>query len=282
MLDYQYDDNLEKGTIIKQKMKSGTLLKGGDIQEVTVSAGLEPKEVPELIGISEQDAVSLLEEQQLTVNINVVINKEKEEGIVLSQSIDAGEIVDKFTEVSIDVCSHGIDVPDFVGLTYEAALSRASESGLQISASYVYGGDGTINSQSPSENSVVDEGSVIDVKVGMTQSEFTAQLVASINARRRAAGLREVSLSSVWTQSASALAASGLTSAEATKNGIDWSYLLPANRGSSFWASRDGISTVDNMISRIPFNSEAFLDSRMTVIGVGYSGNRISILIAIR
>ncbi len=282
VLEYKYDDVLEKGTIVNQKIKAGTLINGGEVQEVTVSAGLEPKEVPNLIGLTEQEAKELLEAQVLSANVNIVINKEKEEGTVIAQSIKAGESVDKFSEINIDICSHGVDVPSLIGLSYEQAVKITSEKGLNLSATYVFGGDGTISSQSPQANSVVDEGSNIAVNVGMSQTEFTNQLVANINVQRRAAGMGEVTLSSAWTQAASTLAASGKTSTDARDSGFDYGYALPqrTRSGSTFWATREWITTVDNMMTRLPMTSEAFLDPNKRVIGIGYSGSRISILVS--
>ena len=236
-----------------------------------------------MTGLAVEEAERLLQEQDLTADIQYVVDQEKEEGLVLNQNTAAGMMVDKFSQITIEVCSHGSVVPDFTGMTLAEAEALAAESQLTLNVTQVWGQEGMVISQDIEVDSVVDLGSGVAINVGMSQADFTNQLVTLINQRRQGAGMGGLSVNSAWNNAAQALANSGRTSADSRDGKYDFSWALPPQTASyryTFWATRDGLTTPENMVAKLPFNNTAFLDSGMRVMGIGYAGNRISILIA--
>lgn len=277
--EQRYDDVIEKGCIIQQAIAEGEVMDGGDVQTVIVSAGLEPKEVPQMVGILREDAKNLLEKQNLTVEVQYVVDQQKEEGIVLSQSVNAGTMVDKFSQIVIDVCSHGSIVPDFTGMTLTEAEELATTNNLILNVTYAWGQEDTVLSQDLDVDSVVDLNSTVAINVGLSQTDFTNRLVELINQQRQAAGMGNLSLNETWCNSAATLAATGRTSTEAQNGGYNYAWALPSYN-TVFWATREWMTTPENLITRLPFNNIAFLDPGMKYLGIGYSGQRISILVA--
>ena len=104
-LDEQTENNdtVEAGIIIKQDTAVGTLVKSGDTVVVHVSAGVEKVKVPTVLGMDEGTAVATLKNAGLTPNVTYESNEEKENGKVISQSIDANTETAKNSTIDIVV-----------------------------------------------------------------------------------------------------------------------------------------------------------------------------------
>ena len=91
----EYDDIVAKDLILKQDPKPDTNIQAGSKVDVVVSAGAEEKivnvEVPNLLGIDENQAISLISQYGLTLrNIDYKESDDVEKGLVMSQSITSG------------------------------------------------------------------------------------------------------------------------------------------------------------------------------------------------
>lgn len=114
-LNYEFNDNVEKGYYVSQDPKAGTEITKDDTIYVTISKGPEVKivMVNNFIGYKISEAQSELEKQKLKVIINYNETSEKEkDGMVLDQSpkntnVEEGtEIiltVGKYVEPTIDI-----------------------------------------------------------------------------------------------------------------------------------------------------------------------------------
>lgn len=92
--------------VIRQMPLADSLVPKNSEVNIIVSAGVNPNKVkiPDLIGLLEEDAKKLLEQNNLLVgNIKYSVDKTKPYNTVLSQSILAGTEVDKLTKVDIVV-----------------------------------------------------------------------------------------------------------------------------------------------------------------------------------
>ena len=97
------NDKVEEGIIIKQDTSVGTLVKSGDTVTVHVSAGVEKVKVPTVVGMDEGTALATLKNAGLNPKVTYESNEEKEDGKVISQSIDENTETAKNSEITIVV-----------------------------------------------------------------------------------------------------------------------------------------------------------------------------------
>lgn len=102
----EYDDIVAKDLILKQDPKPDTNIQAGSKVDVVVSAGAEEKivnvEVPNLLGIDENQAISLINQYGLTLrNVDYKESEDVEKGLVMSQSITSGTQVAEGSNIDI-------------------------------------------------------------------------------------------------------------------------------------------------------------------------------------
>ncbi len=281
--DRQYDDNIPKDLIMQQSVSAGEIVTCGDIIYVDMSLGIEQKEVPALEGMTEEEAVKALEDLSLAAVSTITVNKEVEEGTVISQSIAAETRVDKYTQIEIEIASHGYEIPSLTGKTQAEAESICQQNGFRCTVQNVFGGAGQVKSQSPSAGEIVENQGTITIQVGISESEFTQQLMTEINKKRSLLGLRSLSLNSSWSAAAQDLANTGYESVKFQNEGYDftWAYKNRglANTAGCFWATRNNMTTVADAVSRLPWKETSLADPGKSVIGIAYYGTRIVMLI---
>jgi serine/threonine-protein kinase len=110
----------------------------------------EEVEVPDVVGLTEQEAIADLEALNLQYKITEEETDEYDPGIVMKQSIDAGTKVKegKVVELTVSIASDEVEVPDVTGMTEAAATSALEDAGFKVDV------------QEESSDSV-DEGNVI-------------------------------------------------------------------------------------------------------------------------
>ena len=102
----EYDDIVAKDLIVNQDPKPDTNIQAGSKVDVVVSAGAEEKivnvEVPNLLGIDENQAINLISQYGLTLrNIDYKESEDVEKGLVMSQSITSGTQVAEGSNIDI-------------------------------------------------------------------------------------------------------------------------------------------------------------------------------------
>ena len=102
--EFSESETVEEGHVMSTSPSSGAVLHFGDTVKVTVSQGVGTVtvQVPNVIGLEEADAISLLERYNLVANVTRVEN-EADKGIVFYQSISSKAEVPEGTTVSIKV-----------------------------------------------------------------------------------------------------------------------------------------------------------------------------------
>ena len=102
-----YDAEVAKGDIISQSPEAGIKAPSGSAVTIRVSQGAEDNKVrvPNLIGISEMDAMAAITENGLVVGSVTEINHEDESlnGLVCYQSYSVGSYVDQGTAIDLQV-----------------------------------------------------------------------------------------------------------------------------------------------------------------------------------
>ncbi len=188
--EYVESDSVDEGVVISANVSEGTQIEAGSIITLTVSAGTSGQEVPEVSGLTFEEAESKLTGLGFLVNKSESFSDEIALGEVISQMPVAGNKIPKGSVISVTV-SKGkeevkIRVPNLIGLSEQDGTIEAIEMGLQIgSVAEVYSSEiaaGLICYQSYSHGSYVDEGTMIDIKVSMGAEKNLYKCNASIEA----------------------------------------------------------------------------------------------------
>ena len=95
-------DKMESGKVIKVEPAEKTEVSAGSVVKVYVSIGLEQKEVPNLVGKTEEEAKSAITAAGLKwKRTDKKSDSSKPNNTIISQDIVAGSVVDKDTEITI-------------------------------------------------------------------------------------------------------------------------------------------------------------------------------------
>ena len=114
-VNYEYSADVEEGKVISQSPDANTSGKKGDTITLVVSQGVESVKVPDLSGMTQDEAKSALEAVGLKLGSSSTQNSDTvDEGKVISQSKSSGSYVDSGSSVDI-VISKG---PETVYYSY--------------------------------------------------------------------------------------------------------------------------------------------------------------------
>ncbi len=157
-ITYEESNDIEENIVMEQSIEAGESVARSSTVTLVVSAGKEAVTVPDVVGLSEEEASEQLEAEGFVVKITRENSDTVEVGIVISTDPDGGDSVPYGTTIEV-VSSYGADsvvtVPDVVGLTEEEAEALLNENMLSMKVNYIYDDD-------------VEEGVVIsqDVEAG--------------------------------------------------------------------------------------------------------------------
>ncbi|APT87977.1 serine/threonine protein kinase [Corynebacterium frankenforstense DSM 45800] len=162
--------DVPRGQVIRTNPGAGSRLQPGTAVVLIVSSGREITDVPDLSGMSLDEARRTLENAGLSLKGQV----EEEEsdsvpaGQIISQNPAAGSQISKGTEIAVTVSTgkKQVRVPDLKGLSLDEARSTLESMGLRVEPNYV-------DSREPEDRvlsvdatgSEVDEGSSVTVTV---------------------------------------------------------------------------------------------------------------------
>ncbi|MCR5641046.1 MAG: Stk1 family PASTA domain-containing Ser/Thr kinase [Lachnospiraceae bacterium] len=167
--------------------------------------------VPDLLGMTEEEAKAELKKLNLGYkNAGTASSDKYEEGQVMSQSINAGQKVEKNSTITVTISSGAgnIDVPNVENMTESAATNTLTDAGFKYSVSYNY-------------SDSVEQGVVISQTPGAKASGKKGDTIALVVSR----GKETVTVPDVTNKSqadaTNALAAVGLTVSGTTENYSD-------------------------------------------------------------
>ncbi|MEZ5409373.1 MAG: Stk1 family PASTA domain-containing Ser/Thr kinase [Acidimicrobiales bacterium] len=124
----------EPNTVFDQDPKGGEQAEEGSTVILSVVATAQTVEVPDVAGRTQQEAEQLLDAQGLTVSVTREESDTVAEGLVIRQSIPAGQQVNEGAEVEI-VISSGTSqaaIPDFKGQPLNTATSQLQALGFSV------------------------------------------------------------------------------------------------------------------------------------------------------
>lgn len=190
-IEYQESTQYGQGIVMESSVAPGTMIEEGTNVVLTVSAGSEGVEVPDVVGMTEAEAVATLGQKGFLVNTTEGYDQYIKEGNIITQSPAAGSKAPGGTTVSIRVSlgpeNAKVRVPDLTGLDESAAMASLVEAGLQLGVvSEVNNENGELTGlvcyQSYSVGSYVDEGTTVDISISLGPIQATYRFSDSISA----------------------------------------------------------------------------------------------------
>ncbi|MDR0978691.1 MAG: PASTA domain-containing protein, partial [Lachnospiraceae bacterium] len=101
-VEYEVSDILLEGKVLRVEPDEGTPISAGSTVKVYVSSGVEQVPVPDLNGLTEEDAKKKITEAKLKYKATLTISdSSKPNGKIVDQTIVAGSVVSKGTEIVI-------------------------------------------------------------------------------------------------------------------------------------------------------------------------------------
>jgi len=165
----QADETIKAGHVIKASPAEGTLVPPNSKVTLYVSTGPAQKQVPSVVGKSEQDAEQALSQAGFNVGkITTDSNSTAPAGTVLRQSPGGGSQAKPGTSVDLTVSGGAVKVPSVVGESVTDATSTLSQAGLTYTIETVTQPGvppGVVLSQSPGAGSTVPPQTQVTLKV---------------------------------------------------------------------------------------------------------------------
>jgi serine/threonine-protein kinase len=166
--EQRFDEDAERGEVLEQDPPAGEVVEQGARVVLVVSRGPRPVEVPNLFGLTEEDARALLGDELVLGEITERESQE-EEGTIIEQTPRPGTRVDRESEVDV-VVSGGpgtVVVPSVICMDIDEAQGEITAARLQFDV--VGSGfsdecpEGTVSQQDPSGGEEVEEGTTVRV-----------------------------------------------------------------------------------------------------------------------
>jgi eukaryotic-like serine/threonine-protein kinase len=151
-----FSERVEPGLILQTDPGPGEqILRGGTIRLI-ISQGPERYEVPDVEGMTREQAETALSDRNLIADFTERHHGSVEEGRVISQGIDAGDEVRPETEVAVAISlgPEPIDITDYTGEPAEEARSALGDAGFEVNVEEEYSdsvASGIVISQDPSD-----------------------------------------------------------------------------------------------------------------------------------
>lgn len=132
--DRIFDKDIKKGNVIDQSIKPGRLANHGDTIELTISDGAKEVNVPNLLGLSEDEAENILTEYGLEIGQIKRVDSFDNAGKVISQVPNANEILSMGDKVDLTIGQliDSIKIPNFIGLNQSEINEILEENNLLL------------------------------------------------------------------------------------------------------------------------------------------------------
>lgn len=130
-----YSDSVPSGRVLSTDPGAGTSIHPSTRVAVTVSAGVEKVEVPDLSGKTEAQAKEALRKARLSYEVTTQYSESVKKGRVVTQSSKAGAWVEHDSAVKITISGgrEPIKVPNVVGMWKNDAVSKLEDAGFTVS-----------------------------------------------------------------------------------------------------------------------------------------------------
>ncbi|MBD5548151.1 MAG: Stk1 family PASTA domain-containing Ser/Thr kinase [Lachnospiraceae bacterium] len=189
-IEYEESTQYEAGIVMEASVKAGTMITEGDNVILTVSAGSEGVEIPDVVGMSEAEAVATLSKEGFEVSKTSGYDPYIKEGNIITQSPSAGSKAPSGTAVTIRISmgeeNAKVRVPDLMGKSEEEAMAMLVEAKLDMGVVTEVNHEnpdlsGLVCYQSYSVGSYVEEGTKVDISISLGPAQATYKFTDSIS-----------------------------------------------------------------------------------------------------
>ncbi len=166
----EHSDEFEAGQIIDQSPEPGVEIAEGSEVALTVSIGSEEVAVPDVIGLTESEAIRLIRDAGLEFEPEREFNADVAPDTVFDQDPTAGEMVPPDSVVTIKI-SRGTElrrVPDVTGQTRQQAKAALEDAGFRVTENEEFSDDvaqDRVIGQRPEGGVSLDVGSTVTIRV---------------------------------------------------------------------------------------------------------------------
>jgi eukaryotic-like serine/threonine-protein kinase len=190
VVDAEHSERVSEGVVIRQDPGTGTELVDGGTVTIVISLGLPFRGVPDLEGLTEEEAAGRLADAELTLgSVEPVPHEDVEPGRVLDWRVgEEGRPADVRQGAAVDiVVSSGPaprTVPALAGETLETARARLGELRLEVSVQEEFSNTvaaGRVVATSPGSGATVDRGATVSVRVSLGRDLVTVPDVSGLS-----------------------------------------------------------------------------------------------------
>ena len=176
------DEPIEKGKIVSQTPSKNSKVKKGRTVRVILSAGNTELKVPDLKGLSYNEAKTLLSEMGLQISKGDEVDSDSiSEGLIASQYPAAKTKVDKGDIITVNISRGKKDavIPKLVGTKFTSEndiseiLSKYGYKLGKVSYEESYETPGTIIKQSPDAGTTAEKKTTVDIVISKAKSKAT-------------------------------------------------------------------------------------------------------------
>ena len=164
------NSNKPRGEVISQEPEGGERIEEGETVTIFVSEGRAQVEVPELVGLTQEEAEEEIESAKLRLgDIATEPSDEFEPGIVISQSPEPGSEADVRSTVDLVVSGgpEAVTVPSVIGQSEETATDEIEAADLEVSVITAPSEEeaGIVIAQDPEAGAEAAPGDVVTITV---------------------------------------------------------------------------------------------------------------------
>jgi eukaryotic-like serine/threonine-protein kinase len=173
----QPSDEIDEGRIISQRPARDTMVAEGTQVDLVVSLGREMTTVPDLVRLTEDEALSRLREEGLVAgDRSREFSSDVPEGRIISSDPEGGEEVPTGTRVAYVVSSgeETVNVRSVINTSEADAIFRLEEQGLRVNPIYEFNdvvAEGNVIEQDPTPGSQVPVGTTVTIVVSRGPEE---------------------------------------------------------------------------------------------------------------
>ena len=182
-----FSEDVPKGKVITSNPPGGGRVEVAGEVLLIVSKGKDRIEVPELVGLTVEEAAAALKSKNLKVGrVSEKFSDTFEAGLLINGNPVSGTPVRKDSSVDL-IISKGleqVELTNFQGKTSDQAQSELNAAGLIVSSKYEYSDSipiGTVISQTPSDVSTVGKGEKIELVISKGPSKIFIPNVYSLS-----------------------------------------------------------------------------------------------------
>ena len=163
-------DTVAEGKVAQTNPSPGSKVKAGQTITAYLSSGSDQVEVPDLVGMSQDQARSALKAVGLELGNVTTVDSDKDKDRIVSQDPATGSKVKKGTTIAVSISTGKaaqVEIPTVVGISREDAEAQLKALGLTVTVEEVSGSQpsGQVTAVEPGEGSKVDKNSTVKLKV---------------------------------------------------------------------------------------------------------------------